>query len=74
VAFDKAFFVGTASLGGANTYLPSIGITAQNLATGDFFVVTNVASTGFDVTFRNSAGAAVNRNFQWSAVGYGRAV
>jgi predicted phage tail protein len=74
VVFDKAFFVGTASLGGANTYLPSIGITAQNLATGDYFVVTNVASTGFDVTFRNSAGAAVNRNFQWSAVGYGRAV
>jgi hypothetical protein len=72
VAFDKAFFTGTASLGGTNAYLPSIGIVAQNLATGDYFNVTNVTSTGFDVTFRNSAGTAVSRNFLWTAVGFGK--
>jgi|688.fasta_scaffold01666_11 predicted phage tail protein len=74
VAFDKAFFTGTASLGGVNAYLPSIGIVAQNLATGDYFNVTNVSNTGFDVTFRNSAGTAVSRNFLWSAVGFGKGV
>lgn len=72
VAFDKAFFTGTAALGGANAYLPSVGIVAQNLATGDYFNVTNVTSNGFDVTFRNSAGTAVSRNFLWTAVGFGK--
>ena len=72
VAFDKPFFTGTALLGGLNTSLPSIGITAQNLSQGDFFNVTNVTSSGFDVIFRNSAGTAVSRNFLWSAVGFGK--
>ena len=72
VTFDKPFFTGTALLGGLNTSLPSIGITAQNLSQGDFFNVTNVTSSGFDVIFRNSAGTAVSRNFLWSAVGFGK--
>ena len=72
VTFTKPFFTGTALLGGLNTSLPSIGITAQNLSQGDFFNVTNVTSTGFDVIFRNSAGTAVSRNFLWSAVGFGK--
>ena len=72
VTFDKPFFTGTALLGGVNTSLPSIGITAQNLSQGDFFNVTNVTSSGFDVIFRNSAGTAVSRNFLWSAVGFGK--
>ena len=72
VTFDKPFFVGTASLGGVNAYLPSIGITAQNMATGDYFVVGTVTGTSFQVTFRNSAGTAVDRNFTYTATGYGR--
>jgi predicted phage tail protein len=72
ITFDKPFFVGTASLGGVNTYLPSIGITALNMGSGEFFEVTSISSTGFTVTFKNSGGTAVNRNFNWSAVGYGR--
>lgn len=73
VTFAHPFWTGTASLGGVNAYLPSVGITAQNMATGDYFVVTGVSSTGFTVTFRNAAGTAISRNFNWSAVGYGRA-
>jgi predicted phage tail protein len=73
VTFDKPFFTGTSALGGVNSSLPSVGITAQNMATGDYFVVTGVSGTGFTVTFRNSAGTAVDRNFAWSAVGYGKA-
>jgi predicted phage tail protein len=71
VTFDKAFFTGTASLGGLNAYLPSIGITAQNMATGDYFTLGTVTSTNFQVTFRNAAGAAIDRNFTYTAVGYG---
>jgi len=72
ITFDKPFFTGTTGLGGTNAYLPSIGIVAQNLATGDYFNVTNVTSSGFDVTFRNSSGTAVSRNFLWTAVGFGK--
>ena len=72
VTFDKPFFTGTTGLGGVNSSLPSVGITAQNMGTGDYFVVTGVSNTGFTVTFRNSAGTAVNRDFAWSAVGYGK--
>lgn len=72
VAFASPFWTGTTALGGANSILPSIGITAQNLQSGDYFNVTNVSSSGFDVTFRNSSGTAVDRLFAWSAVGYGK--
>jgi len=72
ITFANPFFVGTASIGGLNAYLPSVGITAQNMGSGDFFEVTSVSGTGFTVTFKNSAGTAVSRNFNWSAVGYGR--
>lgn len=73
VTFDKPFFTGTAGLGGVNAYLPSIGITAQNMATGDYFTMSSVSGTSFTVTFRNSAGTAISRDFAWSAVGYGKA-
>lgn len=72
VTFANPFWTGSAVLGGVNSILPSIGITAQNLQSGDYFNVTNVSSSGFDVTFRNSSGTAVDRLFAWSAVGYGK--
>ena len=73
ITFGNAFFTGTASLLGTNSNLPSIGITAQNMQSGDYFEVTSISSTGFTVTFKNSSDTAVDRNFNWSAVGYGKA-
>jgi predicted phage tail protein len=72
VSFTNPFWTGSAALGGVNSTLPSIGITAQNLQSGDYFNVTNVTKNGFDVTFRNSSGTAVDRLFAWSALGYGK--
>ena len=72
VVFAAPFFTGTSAIGGVNFYPPSIGITAQNMASGDFFEVTNITGTGFTVTFKNSSNTAVSRNFSYSAVGYGR--
>jgi predicted phage tail protein len=74
VTFDKAFFTGTASLGGVNAYLPSVGITVQNLGAGERVNVSNVTGTGFDLDVLDSGGGNVNRNFTWQAVGYGKAV
>lgn len=53
---------------------PSIGITAYNMATGDYYAITGDSRTGFSIVFRNSAGTAVSRQFTYAAVGYGREV
>jgi len=74
VNFAKNFFTGTGSLGGTNAYLPSIGINANNLASGDYIEMGTVTGSSFVVTFKASNGSAVDRNFTWSAVGYGKSV
>jgi hypothetical protein len=53
---------------------PSVGVTGFNMATGDFFAVASVTRTGFQVTFRNSAGTAVSRQFTYTAIGFGRQI
>lgn len=73
ITFGNAFFSGTASLLGSNSTLPTIGITALNMQSGDYFVLSSISRTGFTVTFKNSSDTAVDRNFNWSATGYGRA-
>ena len=73
VTFGTPFFVGTSSLGGANAFLPTIGITIQNAQSGDFFTVTNVSGTGFTVSIKNGS-SFVDRTFTFQAVGYGKGV
>jgi predicted phage tail protein len=74
ITFASAFFTGTTALGGGTSaFLPSIGIVGQNIQSGDFFNVTNVSATGFTVKFENGS-SVVNRNFTWTAVGFGRRV
>ena len=73
VTFGTPFFVGTSSLGGANAFLPTIGITIQNAQGGDFFTVTSVSGTGFTVSIKNGS-SFVDRTFTFQAVGYGKGV
>ena len=72
VTFTDPFFVGTSSILGLNTNLPSIGINAQNMASGDYFEVSSVSGTGFTVHFKNSSNASIDRNFTYQAVGFGK--
>ena len=53
---------------------PAIGVTANNLDTGDYYTISSQTNTGFDIIFKNSAGTAVSRTFSVLAKGYGRAV
>ena len=53
---------------------PSIGITAYDMATGDYFEISSVTRTGAQVVFKNSTGTAVSRQFVATAVGYGREI
>src|SRR6056300_572932 len=48
----------------------AVGITGEDMATGDFFVVENKTINGFDLTFKNSGGTAISRTFDYLAKGY----
>ena len=72
VTFTAPFFVGTSALGNLNNFLPSVNISPQNMATGDFFELSNISGTGFTVHFKNSSNASIDRNFTYSAVGFGK--
>ena len=73
VTFTNSFFVGTSSLLGANSNLPSIGITAQDLDAGEFFQISNVSGTGFTIVFKDSSNNPVNgKHFTYQAVGFGK--
>ena len=72
VTFTNPFFVGTSGLGNLNNFLPAVAINPQNMATGDYFEVSNVSGTGFTVHFKNSSNASINRNFTFTAVGFGK--
>ena len=73
VTFGSPFFTGATGLGGANAFLPTVGITIQNAQSGDFFTITNVSGTGFTVNIKNGS-SFVDRSFTFSAVGYGKGV
>ena len=72
ITFTDSFFTGTSVIGGVNSNLPSIGITAQNMTSGDFFELSNISGTGFTVHFKNSSNASIDRNFTYQAVGFGK--
>ena len=60
VTFDKAFY-----------QTPKLGITASNMATGDYYTIRSESRTGFTITFFNSSNAAIDRSFVYNANGYG---
>lgn len=49
---------------------PSLAITAQNMATGDYYEITSKTVTGFTIVFKNSGGSNVSRTFDYHAKGY----
>ena len=67
----------TASGGKAITFSPAfkelqgLGISASNLATGDFYELSSKSATGFTIKFKNSSGAVVDRSFDFVAKGFG---
>jgi len=77
VTFGKPFFAGISTTqGGANAFLPSVGITIVGAAAGDYFVLSNVSGTGFNIKILDSSNNPVNpaKQFTFQAVGYGKGV
>jgi len=68
---------GTSTSGKTITFSPAfkglsgIGISAQNLASGDFYAITNKSETGFTIEFFNSSSSTVSRTFDYVARGFG---
>jgi hypothetical protein len=50
---------------------PAIGISAQNMATGDYYTITSKSATGFSIAFFNSGASGVDRTFDYVVQGYG---
>ena len=61
----------TITYGNAFFAVPSIGIAAQNMVTGDVFTISSKTVSGFTIAFVNSSGASVDRTFDYIAKGYG---
>ncbi len=72
ITFNSPFFTGTSALLGANSNPPAIGITAFNMASGDFFELSSITGSGFTVHFKDSSGSSVDRNFNFTAIGFGK--
>ena len=72
VTFTHPFFVGTSALGNLNSFLPSVNISPQNMATGDYFVLSGISGIGFTVHFKDSNNASIDRDFTYSAAGFGK--
>ena len=63
VTFDNAFYTDS------NTKV-TVGITAFDLNAGDYYYMSEPTGTGFTITFKNGS-SVINRNFQYTAIGYG---
>ena len=76
ISFGSSFFTGTTGLGGVNSFLPSVGITIIGAEAGDYFVLSNVSGTGFNIKILDSSNNPVNpaKEFTFQAVGYGKGV
>jgi hypothetical protein len=64
----------TATFANAFYDLPAVNIAPLNMATGDYFTLSSVTSTGFQVSFFNSGGTPVSRQFTHTSVGHGRRI
>ena len=72
VTFTNTFFTGSTGTGVAdNTVLPSIGITIENAQSGDFFALSSITGSGFNIDIKNGS-SHVDREFKYSATGFGR--
>ena len=72
ITFTNSFFTGQGGTSvGVNSVLPSIGITIENAQSGDFFTLSNITGTGFDIDVKNGS-SHVNRAFKYTATGFGR--
>jgi len=50
---------------------PAIGLTINDMESGDYHTLSSQTRQGFDIVIKNSVGSSVERSIDWSALGYG---
>lgn len=50
---------------------PAIGVSIDNLATGDYYTITGKSETSFTIEFFNSTNTSISKTMDWVANGYG---
>ena len=74
-AFTNGFFTGSGATTGFTAGEPSVTINPRNLGTGEYYEVTNISGTGFNVVFYNSGGQSHGgKEFTYTASGFGKKV
>ena len=70
---DISSGTGTKAVTFANAFyaIPSIGVSVQNMASGDTYTISSKSVTGFSIAFVNSSASGVDRTFDYVAKGYG---
>lgn len=78
IEYNNNVSSGTGSGGYSVTYTnpfystPAVGVSIDNMATGDYYEFVSKSSTGFTIRFKNSGGTVIDRTFDWIARGYGK--
>lgn len=54
--------------------IPAVNIASLNMSTGDYFTLSAVTSSTYQVAFFNSGGDLVSRQFTHTSVGHGRRI
>ena len=49
---------------------PALGVTVQDMATGDYYTITAKSTTGFTIRTFNAGGTGIAKTFDWVARGY----
>jgi len=74
-SFINDFFTGAGATTGFTAGEPSVTINPRNLGTGEYYEVTNISGTGFNVVFYNSGGQPQGgKEFTYTASGFGKKV
>ena len=72
VTFTNTFFTGQSGTSvAANSVLPSVAITIENAESGDFFALSSITGSGFNIDIKNGS-SHVDREFKYTATGFGR--
>jgi len=59
VTYNKPFMVS-----------PALGLSAENMATGDYYLLSSKTKDGFTITFYNSSNVSINKTFDYIAKAY----
>ncbi len=72
--YDITSGAGSYNLVYANPFkaVPVVGITAKDMTTGDYFIITGESESGCTIHFKNAGGTSVSRKFNAIVRGYGK--